>query len=277
MTGGCYTTLLHDALDGRRPTPACDPRVVDPAGAVCLVTGASSGIGRATAAALAGAGARLVLVGRDPERLAAAADETGGHALVADLARPGEPARVAGEAAAALGAVDVLVNNAGVGLAGPLAGSPAPRIEELVAVNLLAPLLLTRALLPGMLARGRGSVVNVSSVAGHVGVRGEAVYAATKAGLAVFTESLQQELAGTPVRVSLVSPGVVATAFFERRGAPHARARPRPVPPERVAAAVVEAVRRGTPSVFVPAWLALPARLHGALPGLYRALASRWG
>jgi short-subunit dehydrogenase len=250
---------------------------VEPRGAVCLVTGASSGIGRATADLLASAGARLVLVGRDPERLAQAAAATGGHPVAAHLGGDGEPARVAAEVEARFGRVDVLVNNAGLGLAGGLTEATPGRIDELVRVNLLAPMLLTHALLPGMVERGAGAIVNVASVAGHVGVRGEAVYAATKAGVVTFSESLRQELRGAPVRVSLVSPGVIATPFFERRGAPYARRRPRPIAPERVAEAILDAIRTGAPSVFVPGWLALPVRLHGALPGLYRALASRWG
>jgi short-subunit dehydrogenase len=250
---------------------------MQPRGAVCLVTGASSGIGRATAHALAAAGARLILVGRDRERLEEAAVATGGHPLVSDLARAGEPGRVGVEAEAHFGRVDVLVNNAGLGLATPFAKAPPARIDELVAVNLLGPILLTRAVLPGMLERGAGAIVTVASVAGHVGVRDEAVYAATKAGLVVLSESLRQELAGTPVRVSLVSPGVVATPFFDRRGVPYMRRWPRPIPPERVAEAIVDAIRKGTPSVFVPGWLAFPARLRGALPGVYRMLASRWG
>jgi short-subunit dehydrogenase len=245
--------------------------------AVCLVTGASSGIGRATALELARAGARVVLLGRDRARLERAAAEVGGRALVADLARAAEAARAAAAAAEPFGPVDVLVNNAGIGLAGPFAAAGPRRLEELVAVNLLAPLLLTRALLPGMLERGRGHVVNVASVAGHVGVRGEAAYAATKGGLVVFTESLQQELAGTPVGVSLVSPGAIATPFFERRGSPYGRSRPRPLPPERVAEAIAGAIARERASVFVPRWLSGPARLHGALPGLYRRLAERLG
>jgi uncharacterized protein len=79
------------------------------------------------------------------------------------------------------------------------------------------------------------------------------------------------------VRVSLVSPGVVATEFFARRGARYERRRPRPIPPEQVAEAIVNAIRRGPPVVYVPRWLGLPVRLQGALPSLYRALASRWG
>jgi len=250
---------------------------VDPAGAACLVTGASSGIGRATAEALARKGARLALSGRDPARLRAVAADTGGEAILADLTEPGAPARVAREARERLGGVDVLVNNAGVGLAGPFGDADAARVDELVAVNLRAPMLLARALVPDMLERGRGAVVNVASIAGHLGVAGETVYAASKAGLIGFSESLRQELSHTPVRVSLVSPGVVDTMFFERRGVPYARRRPRPVPPERVAAAILAAIETGAPRLFVARWFALPVRLHATLPGVYRTLAARFG
>jgi short-subunit dehydrogenase len=178
---------------------------------------------------------------------------------------------------AALGGVDVLVNNAGVGWAGQFAEMEQTTVERLVAVNLLAPIRLTRSLLPGMLERGRGHIVNLASIAGHVGVGGETVYAATKAGLVGFSESLRYELAGTGVRVSVVSPGVVATRFFERRGTPYARSWPRPMAPERVAEAVVRAIREGRDEVVVPAWLIVPIRLRGVLPGLYRWLAERFG
>lgn len=250
---------------------------MNPSGAACLVTGASSGIGRATALALARAGARLVLTGRNEARLGAVADDTGGEAIVADLTEPDAPERVAREAEERLHGVDVLVNNAGVGLAGPLLDVDFARVDELVAVNLRAPILLTRSLLPGMLERGGGAIVNVASIAGHVGVGGEAVYAATKAGLIGFSESLRQELIGTSVRVSVVSPGVVDTLFFERRGVPYARRRPRPVPAERVARTIVAAIETGAPRLFVARWFAFPVRLQETLPGIYRTLAARFG
>lgn len=257
--------------------PVCDARAVDPAGAACLVTGASSGIGRAAALALAEKGARLVLSGRDTTRLGEVAAATGGEAIPADLTEPGAPEWLAREAAERLGGVDVLVNNAGVGLAGGLDAVAPERVDELLAVNLRAPVLLARALLPGMLERDRGAIVNVASIAGHLGVAGEAVYAATKAGVIGFSESLRPELAGTRVRVSLVSPGVVDTMFFERRGVPYARARPRKVPPERVAAAIVAAIETGAPRFFVARWFAFPVHLHATMPGLYRTLAARFG
>jgi short-subunit dehydrogenase len=127
-----------------------------------------------------------------------------------------------------------------------------------------------------MLERGSGQVVNVGSIVAHVGRRLEVEYAATKAALSVFTESLRAELVGTGVNVSLVSPGVVDTRFFERRGAAYSRQRPRPVPPELVAEAILRAIRARRAEVIVPRWLVLPVRLRGVAPGLYRALARRF-
>jgi len=233
-------------------------------GATVLVTGASSGIGRATAAALAGRGARVVALGRDPARL----EGVGERQVVWDLAEPGAVAEE-------IGPVDVLVNNAGIGWAGPFAETPD--VERLVAVNLVAPILLTRALLPGMLERGRGHVVNVASIAGFVGPSEEAVYAATKAGLVAFSESLRYELRGSGVGVTLVAPGVVATRFFERRGRPYGRAWPRPISAERVAEAIARAIEDEQDEVFVPRWMSAVARLRGAAPGLFRALTGRFG
>jgi len=244
---------------------------------VCLVTGASSGIGRATALRLSHAGARVVPLGRDRPALDEVAARTGGSAIVADLAQPAEVARAAAESLTVAGRVDVLVNNAGEGWAGPFAEINPLRAELLVRTNLLAPIRLARAVLPPMLERKSGHIVNVASIAGHVGVPGEAVYAATKAGLIGFSESLRYELAGTGVGVSVVSPGVVRTAFFERRGSPYRRRFPRLIDPDRVAQAIVRAIRHGKPQVFEPKWMAFPVWLRGAFPSLYRGLAGRSG
>lgn len=245
------------------------------AGAVALVTGGSSGIGAATAQALAAAGARLLIAGRDAARLDAVAAQTGGVALQADLAAADGPQALAAAALRQSGRVDLLVSNAGIGWAGPLASLTAAKIDELVTVNLTAPIQLARLLAPGMAQRRCGRIVFISSVAGATGVRHEAVYAATKAGLACFAESLSYELATDGVGVCVVYPGVVDTPFFSRRGTPYHRRMPAPVAPATIGAAVVRAARQDRAEVFVPAWIRFPARLHGLAPGLFRALAAR--
>lgn len=256
-------------------------------GAICLVTGASSGIGRATALRLLEpqVGARVIALGRDSgalQELAATAREKNLSedrvvGVRADLADPADIDLAVQEAIAAFGQVDVLVNNAAQGWAGPFVEQDADGADYLVRVNLIAPIRLSRALLPPMLERRRGAIVNVSSVAGHVGVKDEAVYVSSKAGLIGLSESLRYELRGTGVSVSVVSPGAVRTAFFERRGRPYDRRFPRPISPERVAETVVGAIRSGRPQLFVPRWLAFPVWLKGTWPGLYRALAGPLG
>ncbi len=246
-------------------------------GSTALVTGATSGIGRATAIALAQAGARVIVTGRDSQALAEVRDATSGTAVAADLGSPADVERLAEAALSGPAPVEILVNNAGIGWEGSFAAMPPEKIDDLVAVNLLGTARLTRALLPAMLERRRGHIVMVASVAGHVGVRDEALYAATKAAMLTFSESLRYEVHDAGVRVTTVSPGLVDTDFFNRRGSPLRRRRPRPIPPERLARAIVRAIERERDEVVVPGWLRLPIWLHGVWPGLYRALAGRFG
>jgi short-subunit dehydrogenase len=249
---------------------------MDVRGAVAVVTGASSGIGAATAMRLHDAGARLVLHGRDTERLAALAERTGGHVLPADFADPAAVSAAA-EEIGRFGEVDILVNNAGIGWAGSFPTMSAGDVRRLVEVNLTAPIELTRALLPGLLARPRASIVFVTSIAGRTAVAEEAVYSAVKAGLDAFAESLRFELTGTGVHVGVVVPGVVDTEFFARRGNPYQRRSPRPIPADRVAAAVLRAVRAESADQYVPRWLRVPVLVRGVAPAVYRALATRFG
>ncbi|MGH3833830.1 MAG: SDR family NAD(P)-dependent oxidoreductase [Pseudonocardiaceae bacterium] len=237
-----------------------------------LVTGGSSGIGAAIAEGLAAAGCRVVVLGRDPERLDALARRIGARALVADLSSAPGLSRAA-EAAAG---VDLLVNSAGRGWAGDLATMAPADIDSLVALNLLAPLRLARAALPGMRERGRGHLVFVSSIAA-VGVGGEAVYAATKAGLRGFAASVRHEVASEPIRVTTLLPGAVRTPFFDHRGLAYNRRFPRQVDPRTVASALIKALERGDAEVFVPRWLTVAARVKGATPELFHRLAQRLG
>ncbi|PAZ12380.1 short-chain dehydrogenase [Streptomyces sp. SA15] len=255
----------------RRVTPRRDRRVA-------LVTGASSGIGAATARRFAAGGWQLVVSGRDRRALEETAAGTSAVVLPADLAAPDGPRLLAESALRATGGrIDALVAGAGIGWAGPFVTMPPTAIDQVLNVDLTATLRLVREVLPAMVEAGRGRVVLVGSVAGCVGVRNEAVYSAAKSGVAAFAEALRQELRGTGVGVTLVTPGPVDTAFFDRRGTPYQRSRPRPTSPGRVAGAVWDAVRLGRDDVYVPGWLTLPGRVRGIAPSLYRRLLHRFG
>jgi short-subunit dehydrogenase len=245
--------------------------------AVTLVTGASSGIGRAVAGRLADDGCRVLVHGRDPGRVGEVARAVRGEEYVEDLAGAGGPARLADRVLSDHPRLDVLVANAGFGWSGPFPAMPVDRLDTMLAVDLAAPLLLARAVLPGMVERGRGHLVLVGSVAGRTGVAGEAAYAACKAGLDAFAESLRLELRGSGVGVSVVVPAAVRTPFFDGRGRPYDRAVPRPVSADRVAAAVVAAIRDDRPEVWVPAWTRAAAVVRAVAPAAYRRLAGRFG
>jgi NAD(P)-dependent dehydrogenase (short-subunit alcohol dehydrogenase family) len=240
-----------------------------------LITGGSSGIGAATAREFAAHGARIALAGRDIAALRRVAHATGAVCIPGDLRLPGCPRRTVEAAVGALGGLDVLVSNAGVGWSGPFASMSESDIDSLLDINLRAGAHLARAALP-YLRPGRGRLVFIGSIAGLVGVAGEAWYSATKAGLGRMADSLRAELRPAGIGVTLVTPGVVNTAYFERRNSPYVRHYPRPVSPQLVAAAIADAVERCREEVIVPGWLSLPARLKMSFPHLYRLLESRF-
>src|SRR3954453_2008688 len=246
-------------------------------GAVVLITGASAGIGQVAAAKFAARGARVLVHGRDPQRTQQVADQVGGRALIADLASPADRERLATDALDAYGHVDVLVNNAGFGYLGPVSAMAVDVIRRLIEVDLLAAIELTRSLLPGMIERSHGAICFVTSIAGRTGVAGEAVYSATKAGLDTFADSLRGETARAGVNISVVVPGAVDTGFFETRGSPYGRTRPRPIAAHRVADAVVRAVERDRAEEWRPRWLRVAPAMRALAPGAYRRLVVRFG
>ena len=245
------------------------------AGAHVLVTGASSGIGREVCALMAGLGARLLVTGRDPDRLAGTAHACGAEMLPADLGDPEQLGRLVEWVAE--GPVDVVVHAAGYGAVRDAAAAEDGLLRGLLAVNVEAAERLTRAVLPGMLSRGRGHLLFVTSIAAHLGVPHESAYAASKAAEAAYAESLRAELAGSGIVVSTVAPGVVDTEFFSRRGEPYARRTPRLMPAGRVAAAVVRSVETDRAECIVPAWLRVPVVLRALAPGAFARLAGRFG
>jgi clavulanate-9-aldehyde reducatase len=189
-------------------------------GRVAAVTGATSGIGEATAAALARAGAKVSLAGRREDRLGALAERIegdGGTALPVptDVADEAEARAFVERTNAELGRLDVLVNNAGVMLLGPVMGAETEEWRRMIAVNCLGLLYCTHAALPLMAENGGGHVVNVSSVAGRQANLGSAVYNMTKFGVHAFSEALRQEALHAGVRVTILAPGMVETELVD--------------------------------------------------------------
>lgn len=247
---------------------------MDVSGSRALVTGATGGIGKAIARALTEQGAGVVLSGRQADVLEALAAETGGRAVPADLAEPGAVEALLEEA----GELDLLVANAGIPGSWPLQDYTRDEIERALTVNLRAPLMLAHALVPGMLERGRGHLVFVSSLSGKAASPGSSIYSATKFGLRGFALGLREDLAGTPVGASLVLPGFISgEGMFAKSGAelpPGVGMKP----PEAVARAVVSAVERDRAEVCVaPVGLRAGTALAGLFPGPVNAVQRRLG
>ena len=177
------------------------------------MTGGSRGIGAALAEALAARGARVSVAARNAKALDAVATRTGGTALIADLSDTATRRGLIARAESSSGPVDLLVNNAGTDRVGAVDAMTADDLEGLIARNLLAAAELTRQVLPGMLARGRGHIVNLSSLAGVASLPGLAAYGASKAALTHFTAGVRADTRGTPIRTTLVEAGFVQTAM----------------------------------------------------------------
>jgi NADP-dependent 3-hydroxy acid dehydrogenase YdfG len=199
------------------------------AGKVALVTGASSGIGEATAIALAEAGAAVAIGARRRDRLDALSAKltgSGARVLTLDLDVTDEQACAAAVARtrAELGGLDVLVNNAGVMLLGTIVGADTEDWRRMLSTNVLGLMYMTSAAIEGMVEQGSGDVVNVSSVAGRQARKGAGVYNASKWAVNAFSESLRQEVTGRGVRIGLVEPGAVATELSSHITQPEAKA-----------------------------------------------------
>jgi NADP-dependent 3-hydroxy acid dehydrogenase YdfG len=195
-------------------------------GTVALITGASSGIGEATARALAGRGAKVALAARRLERLERLAAEIAGHghtalAIQADIAERAQATEAVDRTVDELGRLDIVVNNAGVMLLGPIEDAPVEEWERMIDINLEGLIHTTHAALPHLLAAAEGSerrcadVVNISSVAGRVARAGSGVYNLTKHGVGAFSESFRQEFASRRVRSIVIEPGAVATELTD--------------------------------------------------------------
>ncbi|MCC6929810.1 MAG: SDR family oxidoreductase [Gemmatimonadaceae bacterium] len=187
------------------------------AGKSAVVTGASRGIGRAIATALAAGGARVVAIARDSRALEQLVAETGAGALAiaCDLAREEQVESALARLRQTVGTPDLLVNNAGIFALGAIGTLPPSEVDRMVQLNLLAPYRLMHALVPGMRQRGSGHVITIGSIADRTAFPENAGYAAGKFGARAMHEVLRQELRGSGVRVSLVSPGPTDTAIWD--------------------------------------------------------------
>ncbi len=247
------------------------------AGARALVTGASSGIGAALAVTLAREGATVALWARRADRLAEVLDAVRVHApasqaFVVDLDDlDAIPARAA-EVETALGGVDLLVNNAGIPKRRPMTALTRADLEEVMRVNFEAPVLLASALLPGMLARGHGRIVNVSSMGAHSAAARVGAYVASKAALEAYTEGLHLDLVGTGVDAHCFVPGTTRTEFsLPRAGNDAPFAPPGGMEPDAVAAALVAQVRSGEFEAFAADDLAATAAAKRRDPARFLA------
>ena len=246
-------------------------------GKTALITGASSGIGAAAATSLAAKGLKVILVARRQEKLAQLAREIsalGGQALVmpADLSTPQGVDQLVRDLFQKGISVDVLVNNAGFGWYGYYSDMSFATAQEMLQVNVSAVIQLTRLLLPGMLERRSGHIINIGSIAGSMPNQGVAIYAASKAFLDAFTTSLHRELRGSGVQVSVVRPGPVKTEFFQTaRTLPEGGSVPAErfaVSAERVAGSIVHLLDHPRRVVFVPWFLGASAWLEPLFGGL---------
>jgi short-subunit dehydrogenase len=224
-----------------------------------LVTGASSGIGAGLAEALAGAGAVVGICARREDRLAAVLERCREHSpesrmWVADLADPAAVDALASAAVKELGGIDVLVNNAGIPKRRHVTRLDAATVDALMRINYSSPVRLTLALLPQMLERGEGRIVNVSSVAATLSPPGEAAYAATKAAVTVFSESMAVDLWDTGVKVMVVYPGVVDTELFTLPDNDPFVAQVESITVDEAVTAILEALAADAAQVYVPAW-----------------------
>jgi len=229
---------------------------------VVILTGASSGIGEATALRLGRPGMTLVLAARRAPELTAVADRVvanGGAAVTVptDVRDPDQVDALIDRAGAVNGRIDALVNNAGVGTKASILAEEHS-VDRAIAVNLRAPIRLMRAVVPVMTEQGSGTIVNIGSVAGEVGMGG--VYSATKFGLRGMNDSVRRELIGTGVTVTLIEPGYIATpGNAHRSGLPG---------PEIVAAAVERALRRPRRRIIVPVKYRAAVLAAGVFPAV---------
>lgn len=244
------------------------PQPTDLSALTVVITGAARGIGAATARQLRSAGARVIISDRDEELLAATATALGVESYPLDVTDPDgwtELVDFAGE-------IDVLVNNAGIMPVGRFLEELPGTTRAVFEINTLGPIHGARAVLPGMVERGRGHVVNVASAVGRVALPGGATYSGSKHAVVGFSEALREEVAPWGIDVSMVLPVIVQTELS--KGVSSTRGVP-PQKPEDVASVIVDVIRKPAPETWAPRWGQPIAKFASVLPRGVQAMASK--
>jgi uncharacterized protein len=248
---------------------------------IVLITGASNGIGKALALDLAQRGAAVVGCGRSQERLEQTRDDlrrasAASTMIACDVGRRGDVQAMVAKVLAEFGRIDILINNAGTGMRSPFAETSVDLVEDIMRTNYFGMVYCTHAILPSMIARSSGHIVNISSVAGIIGTLNLSGYCASKFAMNGFSESLYYELKPLGIHVSVICPGPVRTDFNRT----FADIKPKSpgflmLEPETVSRLVIRAIERNTFEVVMPRSLALICRVARMAPGLLRFAALR--
>jgi short-subunit dehydrogenase len=243
-------------------------------GRVVLISGASRGVGAELARQAVAKGSLVGLLARTATDLEALQAELGNACAIAtaDVSSYDDVVTAVGKLTAELGRVDVLVNNAGIGLYGAFLDAEVADIERIIRVNYLGVVHLLKAVLPGMVERRSGHLVTIGSISGRIGSPFEAAYSASKFAVTGLTEALSVELAPLGIDVSLVNPGPIDTPFFAARGHAYDRAHPKPVSAQRVAARVLSVVEGRRSESFISPLLRQAVIAKTLVPPLFR-----WG
>ncbi|CAG7647574.1 SDR family NAD(P)-dependent oxidoreductase [Paenibacillus allorhizosphaerae] len=247
-------------------------------GKIAVITGASSGIGALMAQMLAARGAIPILMARSERKLAEVAGTIKGthDVYVLDVTSADQVAQTMEKVIAGHGRIDILINNAGYGVFEPFVTASLDEFEQMMDVNYMGTVRCTKAVLPHMLKRGSGHIVNIASMAGKIGSAKSSGYSATKHAVLGMTNCLRQELVGTGVHLSAVNPGPIDTPFFDKAdpsGNYVKNVKWFMLKPERVAAQVLAAIERRIPEVNTPLMAASGVKLYQLFPRLFDRIA----
>ncbi|WP_127532629.1 SDR family NAD(P)-dependent oxidoreductase [Paenibacillus kobensis] len=252
-------------------------------GRTIVITGASSGLGLLSASKLAERGANVVVTGRNMSKLKAAVDALPGEKSFRlyslDVTDAEATAETLERIWREMNGIDVLVNNAGFGYFEKFVDAPIAHFEQMMDTNYMGAVRCTKAVLPHMLRRGSGQIVNIASIAGKLGTPKSTGYAASKHAMLGFTNALRQELRGTGIIVSAVNPGPFETPFFQTAdpsGTYVKGLKALMMKPERVADAVVRVIERRKAEIDLPGWASIGVKLYQLFPRMSDRIAGGW-